>query len=365
MKQQNTAEMNYQLWSYKILYFYWLLAIIAILGQLVGLIMALYYYPETVRTFIQEKVLVLIIGHLVILLLCEYLVKVKKVYHSWVLITTGTLLTLIIIIVNPAIPGLQVILLLPMAVALIYLEKSKLLFSFSINLIGLTCVHIFFLPLRMATSEYEYLAYYTSLCAGYIIYLAILQRGNEVLEFLYQSNEKEKELIIKNAVIERLSKTDALTELYNHKTFHEYMDYLVEQSKNYEVPLQLAIIDIDNFKCINDTYGHSAGDVVLKRIAATIRELATENDIVARYGGEEFAILFTEKSLQETEQIIENIRRAISSITHKEIQERVVTISVGLSDYHSQMSKYDFFEQTDELLYEAKRSGKNKVVMKR
>ncbi len=365
MEQHNSSGINYEHWSKKILYFYWLLAIVAIAGQFIGLLVTIYYYPENVARFIKEKLIVLIIAHLFFLLLSEYLVRVRKLYAPWLLISTGTLLTIPIILVNPTIPGLQLILLLPMAVALIYLEKSKLFFSFMINLVGLISVHLLFPIVRMSTSIYEYLSYYTSLFAGFVIYLAILQRGSEVLEFLYQSTEKEKELIIKNAVMERLSKTDALTDLYNHKTFHEYMDFLVERSDNYQESLQLAIIDIDNFKSVNDTYGHSAGDAVLKKIASTIREIATEKDIVARYGGEEFAILFTEKTIFEAEQIVERIRLATSSISHKEIEDQAVTISVGLTDYQKEMSKFDLFEQTDELLYEAKRNGKNQVVIKR
>jgi diguanylate cyclase len=363
MEKDNISGIDYKLWSKKIVNFYWLLVSISILGQFVGLIVTYYYFPEGVLKFFLGKVIPQVSMHLLIMLGCEYLIKIKKVYHSWSLIIAGTLIALVNIVINPSVPGLQVTLLLPMVVALIYFEKSKLVFSFVVNLTGLTVVHIGFPPIRMATSEYEYFSYFFSLCAGFTLYLAILQRGNEVIEVLRKTSEKEKELIVKSALMERLSKTDALTGLYNHKTFHEYMGYLAEQSEKCNLPLQLAIVDIDDFKKINDAFGHSVGDTVLKCVADTILKSVSEHDIVARYGGEEFAILFTEKSFEEAFEITEAIRVKVAALHHQEIQNRLVTVSIGLKNYDFGMKKSDFFKRADALLYEAKESGKNKVAV--
>lgn len=364
MENNHLFKIDHDFWSKKILYFYWLLASVSIVGQLVGLAVTIYYYPDNVMEFFLTKVVVLIISYLFIMLLCEYIIRVRKIYHSGLLMVTGTFLALVIIVINPAVPGLQTTLLLPMAVALIYFEKSKLVFSFLINITGLASVHVLFPAIRMNTSEYEVFSYFFVLFCGLILYLAILERGNEVMAFLRQAAAKEKELLVRSTMMEKSSKVDGLTGLYNHKTFHEYLDLLVGQCETNQTSLQLAVIDIDNFKRINDTYGHSVGDVVLKQVASTIAENVTGDDIVARYGGEEFAILMTGKTFEESYKIIEGIRLKIADIHHRELEGQNVTVSIGLANYEYVTDKSDFFNQADTLLYEGKRTGKNKVVFK-
>ncbi|WNF37544.1 GGDEF domain-containing protein [Bacillaceae bacterium IKA-2] len=362
MEKSYVSEMDYEVWSKKILYFYWIMVIITFVGHLVGLGVTIYYFPSDVSAFIIDTVIVSTSVQLIIVLVCEYFIRVRKLYNSHLLIIAGTLLALVVIVINPGVPGLQSTLLLPMAISLIYFDKRKLLFSFIVNVTCLATVYLLFPSVRMAATEYEYFSSFFVLFAGYFIYLSILQRGNEVLKDLHQASEKEKELMVKNTIMERLSKVDPLTGLNNHKTFHQYMDHLVEQCQTYQMPLQLAIIDIDNFKNINDRFGHSVGDTILKRVASTIFETASENDIVARYGGEEFAILFTDKHFDESYNLCENIRKNISNLHHQETKDNAVTVSVGLKDFHSNLTKYDFFDQADAMLYKAKESGKNKVV---
>ncbi|MGJ9383699.1 GGDEF domain-containing protein [Salipaludibacillus sp. CF4.18] len=353
--------MDYKLWSEKILNFYWLIITLSFVGHCIGLIVTIYYFPEYIWDFVLGTIVLPTSIHLVILLVCEYIIRVKKIYSSHVLIIAGTILALVIVVINPNVPGLQLTLLLPMAIALIYFDKKKLFFSFMVNTIGLTMIYLIFPSIRIAVSEYEYFSYIFGLCAGYVVYVAILQRGNEVLENLKQASEKEKELIVKSTMMEKLSKTDALTGLYNHKMFQEYMDDLVVKSISEKRDLQLAVIDIDNFKKINDDFGHSVGDIVLKKVARTVLNSAQQDDIVARYGGEEFAILFQGKDFDASYRIVEEIRENIASLSHDEIQDRKVTVSIGIENFNHRMTKYEFFNNADALLYDAKRSGKNQV----
>lgn len=360
-KLNKTSGMDYKYWSKKILEFYWLIIAITILGQFIGLLVTVYFSLKDPWEFIGMKILVPTSFQLIVMFLCIYFTTIKKIYSPKLLMVTGTLVALVIIIVHDSVPGLQVLLLLPMSVALIFFEKKSLRFSFIINIIALTSVYL--LPsVRASVTEFEFSSYLLGLVAGYVIFLAILQRGHEVLRDLHLANEKEKELIVKSAMMERLSKVDALTGLYNHKTFYEYLDNLVEQSKVYSMQLQLAILDIDNFKGTNDMYGHNVGDIVLKRVAEAIVHNVSENDIVARYGGEEFAIILTNKSLEEAYQVVEQARHHISTIFHSELNETAVTVSIGLKNYQHPLTKLSLFKQADALLYEAKRSGKNKVV---
>lgn len=352
-------RINIRLWSVKILNFYWLLVAISIVGQCVGLVVTYMLNPQDVIDFAVGKVIYPSLMQIGVLLVCEFLIKVRRIYSSALIIVAGTLITLVIIVTHPTVPGLQVTLLLPMAIALIYFDNRRLLFSWVVNTLGLTGVYLLFPSVRNAVSEYEYFSYIFSLAAGYVVYLAIIQRGHELLHVLRQKSKKERELSLKTEMMEKLSKTDALTGLHNHKTFQEYLGRYVNESQIYGRPLQLAVLDIDNFKNINDTYGHSVGDVVLTRVADAIMEKMEPGDVAARYGGEEFAILLRNHSMKVAYNTLEEIRIHIESLLHKEIEGRNVTVSIGLKNYEPTMSKLEFFQAADALLYKAKDSGKN------
>jgi len=173
------------------------------------------------------------------------------------------------------------------------------------------------------------------------------------------------ERLWKNSLkMEKLSKIDALTGLYNHKMFYEYLDQLLqERAQGSGSKLQLAVIDIDNFKSINDTYGHAVGDLIIKRVAETIQGWTTSDDIAVRYGGEEFVIIFLNKSMAETLGIVESIRKTLARYHHPEVDHKPVTVSIGLKEADGTISKSELFTQTDELLYKAKRSGKNLTMI--
>jgi diguanylate cyclase (GGDEF)-like protein len=128
--------------------------------------------------------------------------------------------------------------------------------------------------------------------------------------------------------------------------------------------LHLAIIDIDNFKKVNDTYGHWAGDIVLKSVSRCIKELLTPNEFVARYGGEEFTVIFTEKTVGEAYQMLDNIRLEIAQTKHPELDHQSVTVSIGLESYVEGEGRENLFKRADHSLYTSKKTGKNKITWK-
>ena len=168
--------------------------------------------------------------------------------------------------------------------------------------------------------------------------------------------KKEEELYEKSI-------TDALTGLYNRGFFMEFLEKKLLESKRYEFPLSLAMIDIDFFKKINDTYGHLTGDCILKEFSLLLKKNFRGSDIVARYGGEEFAVVmpFTElknacKKMDDFRKIVENHRFCTENLK--------VTISVGVAEYNKKDNIFDFLKKADDNLYEAKKSGRNRVVCK-
>lgn len=153
---------------------------------------------------------------------------------------------------------------------------------------------------------------------------------------------------------------DQMTGLYNHNSF---IVQLEEHIKNHDsmVPFCLAIIDVDDFKNINDTYGHSYGDTVLIYLAEILKKHCIPNDTAYRYGGEEFAILFFGKDKIEAQDISKRILSEFRK--HKfEFTDKSVSFSVGIAEYSGEITRTEFFEKADELLYQAKKEGKNRVL---
>ncbi|KZL91511.1 histidine kinase N-terminal 7TM domain-containing diguanylate cyclase [Clostridium magnum] len=196
-------------------------------------------------------------------------------------------------------------------------------------------------------------------------YIENLQMIKEYQLLLENNLEKvtrdKQELLIRSAIMEKMSKTDALTDMYNHRTFQEYFDTIIDQASRADNRFQLALLDIDNFKKINDTFGHSVGDIILKRISSIIKTMVTVDDISARYGGEEFALILTNKTLEQSLALLESIRKAIQDESHIELNSNV-TVSVGVHEYYKGEPKEELFNKADEALYKAKHSGKNKIV---
>ncbi|HLA51404.1 MAG TPA: diguanylate cyclase, partial [Thermodesulfobacteriota bacterium] len=177
---------------------------------------------------------------------------------------------------------------------------------------------------------------------------------------LFEEVSKEKE------EMKTLAITDSLTEVYNHNFFYTRLEEEFNRTVRYETPISLIMMDIDDFKRINDTYGHRTGDHVLKEVADMIKKLVRKTDIVARYGGEEFSVILPHTNLLGAEEEAERIREAISSHAYANLTKETITISLGVVSYPSGktiMNAGDFVNLADTALYEAKRSGKNKVVV--
>jgi len=163
---------------------------------------------------------------------------------------------------------------------------------------------------------------------------------------------------------ERLATTDGLTSLANRRTFQARAEQALAQARRYGRACAVLITDIDHFKVVNDTYGHPAGDVVLRGVAQMLREQARDTDVVARYGGEEFAVVMPETDLKGAQVIAERLRESVAARAfHTELGPVRVTLSVGLAASPSDGTEMEALVQlADQCLYQAKRAGRNRVV---
>lgn len=185
---------------------------------------------------------------------------------------------------------------------------------------------------------------------------------SKVLASVVVNFEKENQKICeeKDKILE-ISQRDSMTGLYNHKLFYEKLDEELQKC-NTDRHLSLVIIDIDNFKSINDTFGHASGDNVILKIVSIIRENMEECDVAARYGGEEFGLILVGKGEMEAFNIAERIRRSVESAVVEGV-ERTITISLGMMEVRPKdKNGILLFKEVDSALYEAKQTGKNKTV---
>jgi two-component system cell cycle response regulator len=187
--------------------------------------------------------------------------------------------------------------------------------------------------------------------------LARVRAGKRIVDL-------QTELIATNKRLELLSITDGLTHLHNHRYFQDELARAFEESQRYHRPLSMAMIDIDYFKKVNDTYGHAVGDDVLKAVSKLYAESVRSTDLVARYGGEEFVVMMPETELPDAITFAEKIRALIESAPIQTQAGPVpVTVSLGVSSvpYSNVRNSHELIVVADKALYRAKRAGRNQV----
>ena len=198
-------------------------------------------------------------------------------------------------------------------------------------------------------------------------YLVLIEEARR--ELIQISDRFLQELLEQQKRIETLKEEimrDGLTDLYNYKSFHCFLDKEYYRAKRYQLPLTLIIGDIDHFKLVNDSFGHQAGDEVLRLLSRNLSASLRNSDIVARHGGEEFGILLTETPISDSLMVIERCRQMVQSLTIVcEGKVIKVTMSFGVAFFPpgSILSQKEWVKQADRALYEAKRQGRNRICV--
>jgi diguanylate cyclase (GGDEF)-like protein len=159
--------------------------------------------------------------------------------------------------------------------------------------------------------------------------------------------------------LRELSERDPLTIIYNRRKLLELLGIEVDKAKRYSRPLSLIMLDIDHFKKVNDNYGHTSGDSVLKTTTNIVSTIIRNVDIFARYGGEEFIVLSPETNIEGAKVLAEKIRVAVEQYSYPSVGK--VTISAGVAELSDKDSGAVLITKADEALYVAKQGGRNRV----
>lgn len=180
------------------------------------------------------------------------------------------------------------------------------------------------------------------------------------LVFLFEIKLSSNQLKHQNAILDKLASTDPLTGLYNRRSMDVFLSQAVETDSNFA----LIMCDIDDFKKVNDTYGHDFGDVVLKGVANITTEQVKERGYVCRWGGEEILILLNNASEESSFRIAENIRRNVANRVF-DLNEKWIhcSLTLGIALHNSEEAVEDTITRADYNLYCGKRNGKNAVVI--
>ncbi len=184
-----------------------------------------------------------------------------------------------------------------------------------------------------------------------------LEERAKVLERLV--NERTQQLQEMHDRLEQLAITDSLTGVYNRMKGDELLEQELSRFRRYRSPLSVILLDLDNFKNINDTLGHGAGDEVLRGVGSVLAEAVRESDVPARWGGEEFLILCPESNLPDAVELAERLRLLIEDLSFG--SGLGVQASFGVSEARSEDTRESLVERTDKALYRAKHQGRNRV----
>jgi len=178
---------------------------------------------------------------------------------------------------------------------------------------------------------------------------------------------KKLELDKANDSLQKLSRTDALTKLFNRGHWEQALSYEFTRFQRYQEPISLVIFDIDHFKKVNDNYGHPAGDEALRQTSKILRQVIRTTDIAGRYGGEEFAVILPQANADQAMIFCERLRKSIQNMEVEHDQQIIqFTISLGISELKEDTKTYlNWIETADKALFESKSAGRNLTTIYR
>jgi diguanylate cyclase (GGDEF)-like protein len=184
----------------------------------------------------------------------------------------------------------------------------------------------------------------------------LISRSNYKIRF--NNYEMNRHLAVANEKLQDQAVRDSLTRLYNNGFIFDYLENAIEKVRKKTGALTILMIDIDDFKQVNDTHGHLVGDDVIRAISQLLIQETRDQDVVARYGGEEFMVVLNDTTKEQGGVIAERIRKKVEENVHAEIEK--VTVSIGMAQL-SDESLNELIQRADKKLYEAKAGGKNVV----
>ncbi len=310
-----------------------------------------YLFRYVILPTAASAILVLIMS-----LICRYLLRRGLVsIQAYFYIAGIVVFAYMLCWAHHNVPTMQTVFLLPSVIALTYVDRRLLFYSALTSLSGYAlftlCIrwYALYVPVEVPGLT-SIVATVSLMLVNFWICRMVLKHQTQLVTQILHSR--------------KLARQDSLTGLMNHASFYEVLDTRLQQLKKNKHSLGLILMDIDNFKSVNDSVGHAVGDDVILALAECLREHTKGDEVAFRYGGEEFAIL-TWHNEADCMALSEQIRVAFEQKTKKFTPKAQVTVSAGVCIYstHRFGAKREFFAAADSALYFAKRNGKNRSVL--
>jgi diguanylate cyclase len=258
-------------WNRKILNIHWIAVFIIIITELAVYLTVIYPRAGTNLSYLRIYVIRPMYMNAFLLCIVEllyFIIKDRlKEMVKYLVIVSSTSLVCNLVYVHYSVAVIFVLFTFPIFISVLYASKRLTYFAAGINMTAYLMFFYLFLPGKPPVAyRHNLMDFWTTismLISSTLLGFAFLGRFKEIIESLISVYENEQQLTIKNFIMEFNSKIEPATGLYNHKTFYEYLGALIEQSENFGFSLSLAVVDIDNFKKVNEKYGHSLGDEVI------------------------------------------------------------------------------------------------------
>ena len=302
-------------------------------GLLFIFVMPLTFYRLVIGDWKVFALDLFLVSSAALIFACAYrqkYVRFSQIYMC-LLVSIGSTLTVVLGGVN------QVYWIYPASLTMFFLVSTRTAYLY----VFLMCTLIF-APLQTSLSTFELIN----------VFVALFGTTSFITVF---ANEIKSE----NRNLDQLATHDFLTESGNRRAFDHKLRMLVDEFQSLCGPVSLIVLDIDDFKSLNDNHGHGVGDNVLKHLVKNVNKILRKTDMVYRIGGEEFAILITDATLDDAQLIAEKIRKKIDNETSQAIP--AFTVSLGVSSLLPGESGYDWLRRADMAMYTAKKNGKNQV----
>jgi len=349
-------------WNNKIRKAYWIFLIIGIVSGLASWPIIINDDQAEFDMFVKTSLILQNSILLGIMLITELIYRMRTRLQDYLMITVAAGFAITFFsLTPPTVYGVYVAMLLPVLISILYFSYRKVIFATLLTLSTYIALLII-LPHYQESIPVEQIALVVcSIIGCCFLAVGIVGRGLRIMETEKKVLIQEEKLIRQKLSMGVLVSKDALTGLDNHRSFQERLRYSVDRHAEYE-PIHLAVMDIDNFKKVNDNYGHWVGDIVLRRLGILIGEHSSECVFATRYGGEEFAVVFTRMDSGAVKEWIRVLYERLDQLLFPEMGYKKITISVGCGHLKPSESKELLFERTDKALYKAKMGGKNRVV---
>lgn len=320
-----------------------------------------------------------------VLLLSFIFVKSKEKVNAYLVLCICTVITLLILLsvyvwkifpicfidgqgLTPFKKISEYIICFILLAAIIVLSKSKSAFDekvYQYLFLSMVSTIISELAFTMYIDTYglsNLVGHYFKIFSFYLIYKTIIVKGiQEPYEIIFREmKQTEKKLFEQNNILQNLAIIDGLTGLYNHRHLYERLEEESNRCGRNKSCFVTMILDVDNFKDINDNYGHLTGDQILKELSQVLKENIRQTDLVGRYGGDEFLIMLVDVNLEEAYEVAEKIKTNI--MLHEFHLKILLTVSIGMEAFSGQRIS-ELLGNADSKLYAAKKSGRNTLVM--